>query len=237
MAGTNTEKPTSKDEKMKQQAIQNTNQSKKEIQKQNQKKIPQEKSQEKKEEDKKSEETNEKQKEEKTAENESQEKKEEDKKTKRKDSKKEKKSEAKVNVRDLPLSTKVSAAICKFIKNKEIKRAIEDLNKVTNKKMAVPMKGEYPHQKRIMSGKYPVKAAGEFRQLLKSLRANAVENGLEKPVIRTAIANKGQRPMAKFGRWQRKRTHLTIIAKESIGENKIRKNKKNKSKPREKQKE
>jgi len=234
MAGTNTEKPTGKQEKMKQQAVNNTNQSKKETQNQSQQKKTQEKKTEENQ-NKTTKETEEKKQaqEQKTEEKAQTSEKSGDKKQASEEQKKKqsrpKKSEAKVNVRDLPISTKVSAAICRFIKNKEIKKAMNELDSVIEKKIAVPMKGEYPHRKGMMSGKYPVKAAQHFRSLLKGLSANAIENGLEKPMITTAIANIGQRPMAKFGMWQKKRTHLTIIAKESSGKvKKTNKNKQNK---------
>jgi len=213
MASYNTEKPVSKEMKKKNQTVQDTNISKKQVQQQSQKKAPQKDNQETKK--TQQEEISEK----------PQENKQEKTTTKKQQNKKPKKTEAKVDVKDIPISTKVSAAICKFIKNKEIRKAVNDLDRVINKKMAVPMKGEYPHRKGIMSGKYPVKAAKEFKRILTSLGANAVENGLEKPIIKTAIANIGQRPMAKFGRWQRKRTHLKIIAKESFESDKKNKQK------------
>ena len=212
MAGTNTEKPTAKEEKKK---TQSTGQSKKQTTQQNQdtqkKKTTEGKTTEVKETGKESTEK-------KTTEA-------KESKSQKQSKQKPKKSEAKVNASNLPLSTKYSAAICKFIKNKEIKKAVEELNQVIEKKKPIPMKGEYPHQKGIMSGKYPVKAAKEFRTLLRSLGANAAENGLEKPVVKVAIANKGQRPMAKFGMWERKRTHLTLVAKEGSYQNKQNKNK------------
>lgn len=197
MAGTNTEKPTGKQEQKKQQAVKDTTKSKKQVQQQNPPKA-----QEKKE-DKGSQEKSEEVKE-------TQKPKEE----KKNVQKKTKKSEAVVNASDLPVSTKVAVAMCRFIKNKEISKIMKELDEVIKEKKPVPMKGEYAHKKGIMSGKYPVKAAKEFKRLLKTLKANSAENGIEKPVISTAIANKGQRPMARFGAWQRKRTHLKIIAKE-----------------------
>src|SRR3989344_8448007 len=58
-----------------------------------------------------------------------------------------KKTEAVVTSSNLPLSTKKSAAICKFIKNKKIEVAINDLERVINHKKVVPMVGEIPHRK------------------------------------------------------------------------------------------
>jgi len=127
-----------------------------------------------------------------------------------------KKTEAVVNAHNLPISTKYSAAICRFIKNKKIENAIADLEQVLVLKKAVPMKGEIPHRKGkgIMSGRFPKKATQNFIRLLKSLSANANHNGLENPILVEAIANIGSRPYGKFGRVRKKRTHVKIKVKE-----------------------
>lgn len=125
-----------------------------------------------------------------------------------------KKFEAKVRITSAPISTIHSIALCKFIKQKGIERAIEDLEKVATKKKALPMKGEYPHKKGMMSGKYPQNSTRYFIKLLKSLQSNAGINEIKNPVITEAIANLAPRPRGRFGKYQRKRTHITIIAKE-----------------------
>jgi len=143
-----------------------------------------------------------------------------------------KKTEATVNVENLHLSTKQCTAICKFIKYKKIPQAIRDLEEVSKLKKPVPMKGELPHQKGIMSGKYPAKASKEFIILLKSLASNAETNDLVEPVIKEAIANIGVRPYGRFGRIRRKRTHVFLKAVEK----KIAKKSKKKIKKKEVQK-
>jgi ribosomal protein L22 len=147
----------------------------------------------------------------------------------KKDSKKETrapKSEAVVNSINAHLSAKTSAYVCKFIKNKTIDQAIEDLEMVIAQKKVVPMKGEIPHRKGkgIMSGRYPKNAAEHFIKLLKTLAGNSNVNGLEDPVIVEAFANIGERPFGKFGAVRRKRAHIKIIAKNKV------KNKKHKEK-------
>ncbi len=135
-----------------------------------------------------------------------------------------KKDEAIVNGKSLPISTKYSMAICKFIKKKPIEKAITDLEEVLKFKKAVPMKGEIPHRKgEIMSGRYPINAVKQFIRLLKNLLANSNTNGLEEPIIAQAIPNKASRPYGRFGSIKRKRTHVKIIAKEK---NKLKKEKK-----------
>jgi len=140
-----------------------------------------------------------------------------------------KKDEAIVNGKGLPISTKYSMAICKFIKNKTIEKAMADLNEVLIFKKAVPMKGEIPHRKgRIMSGRFPINAVKEFVVLLKTLKGNSNVNGLEEPIIVEAISNKASRPYGRFGSVQRKRTHVKIIAREKkkIKKNKLKRKKK-----------
>lgn len=129
-----------------------------------------------------------------------------------------KKTKAIVNSSNIPISTKHSKAVCKFIKGKKIENAINDLEKVIVQKKPVPMKGEIPHQKGIMSGRYPKKAAQHFIKLLKSLSANANLHEIENPIIKEAIANIGSRPYGKFGRVRRKRTHIKITAIKKIKE-------------------
>ena len=149
--------------------------------------------------------------------------KEEKKETKKQEKPKIKRDNAIINVRDLPLSTKKSSAFCKFIKNKEIKKAITDLEDVLKHRKAVPSKGEIPHKRGMAGGIYSDKTAEYFLRLVKSLQANAVVNNLENPIISEAFANIASRPFSKFGRVRKKRSHVTIKAIEKL-------NKKNKKK-------
>lgn len=129
--------------------------------------------------------------------------------------KKIKKDEVSVQARSLKVSTKISMGICKFIKYKSIKKAISDLEEVAKLKKPIPMKGEIAHRKgKIMSGKYPQKAAKEFIILLKSLGANATQSDLENPIISEAIPNMASRPFAKGGRARKKSTHIKLVARE-----------------------
>ena len=138
------------------------------------------------------------------------------------------KTEAVVNSRNLPISTKYSVAICKFIKRKKIVDAIADLEQVLTHKKSIPMKGEIPHRKGkgMMSGRYPKKPTEYFIKLLQSLLANSNANGLIDPVIIEAVANIGSRPFGKFGRVRKKRTNLTLKTKNAKLNKKMHKNKK-----------
>lgn len=127
-----------------------------------------------------------------------------------------KKDEAIVNGISLPISTKDSVAICRFIKGKTIEKAIADLEEVLKFKKAIPMKGEIPHRKGkgIMAGRYPVKPVGYFIKMLKNLGANANVNGMEEGVIVEAVPNRASRPHGRFGSIKRKRTHVLIRVKQ-----------------------
>ncbi|MBU4308697.1 MAG: hypothetical protein KJ566_02795 [Nanoarchaeota archaeon] len=134
---------------------------------------------------------------------------------KKKTSPKVKKTFAVVNATNLPISTKKSMAVCKFIKGKKIGDAIRDLEQVVLIKKAVPMRGEIPHRKgKIMSGGFPKKTAEHFIKLLKSLSANSIVNELDEPFIAEAVVNIGARPSGRFGTIKRKRTHVKLVAKE-----------------------
>lgn len=142
---------------------------------------------------------------------------------KKKDEKKKvKKTDAFVSVIGAPISTKYSIEICRYIKGKNIDKAISMLKEVIMFKKAVPMRGEIPHRrgKGMMAGRYPQNASKYFILILKSLSANASINGLENPIISEAIANLGSRPYGKKGSVRKKRTNIKIIAKEKKIDNK-----------------
>ncbi|MFH1290131.1 MAG: uL22 family ribosomal protein [Nanoarchaeota archaeon] len=128
-----------------------------------------------------------------------------------------KKEEAIARGAGLPVSKKHSMYICRFIKNKKIDDAIADLEKVTKLKKAIPYKGEIPHRKGDMtSGRYPVKAAGYFINLLKGLKGNVITNQMELEETRIVIASASwaNRPMRRGGR-SAKRTNVLLKAKEA----------------------
>ncbi|MCX6741598.1 MAG: hypothetical protein NTX24_00255 [Candidatus Pacearchaeota archaeon] len=166
-------------------------------------------------------------------------------KTEKKEEKKEtKKSEVKVKKeiatvmgRDLPLSTKTSGAVCRFIKFKNPEEAIKQLERVQLKKIAIPFRGETPHRKGFRDGfsrgRYPIKTAGYFIKLLKSLNSNAKNNNMDTAIIKITIAkaNLASRPTKpsrmSFGRKKFKRAHIYIEARE-MPDNKIKQKKKDK---------
>lgn len=212
MAGTNTEKPTGKAEKMKTAPVANKAKTKP-VQ-------PKVKKETKTEETKTQKPVSEKVTEEKAPT-----KKEQTKPVEKK--KAPKKEEVTVSAKNLPVSTKVATAICKFINNKDVVVAMNELDMVTKLKKAVPMKGEIPHRKgKIMSGRFPQRAALNFMHLLKNLHSNAIQHDVENPIIKLAIANKGTTTYAKGGRARKKRSNITIVARQKKEKKNLKEKKK-----------
>ena len=139
---------------------------------------------------------------------------------KKQPAKKIKKDEVAVNANGVHVSTKYAIAICEFIRRKKVEKAIEELEEVLAMKRHIPMRGEYAHKKgkgKVASGagKYPQYATEQFIVLLKSLLGNANNHDVEEPVIVEAVANFGDRPLGRFGRWSRKRTKIHLVAREA----------------------
>jgi len=158
--------------------------------------------------------------------------------------KKEEKTEKKIKIakavgKDFSISTKHAIAICSFIKGMNPKDALDILEKVRKKKIAVPMKGEIPHRRNMPkgkpSGRYPVKASRYFIKLLKNLIANATTNGLDADllIITKAMANKASRPYRAsriaYGGKRFKRTHINLETTE-IKREKLKKKEEKKEK-------
>jgi len=139
------------------------------------------------------------------------------------------KYEAVIRGRDLHFSTKQAVAICRMIQRKRIDEAVKLLEEVINGKRAVPMMGEIPHRKGIMSGRYPIKAAKEILKLVRSLEANANMNNMEIENSRIECkADKASRPLRRFGRMKAKRSHVflkLVEKKKDREEEKIKKEK------------
>jgi len=126
------------------------------------------------------------------------------------------KMSAVVNGQSLHLSLKHCKAICRMIKGKSPERGAEMLIEVSKGKRAVPMRAlEVPHQKGkgMAGGKFPKNAAEGIIDLLKQVRANAVVNQVENPVIVIAKADKASQPFRR-NRRRAKRCHVYIEVKD-----------------------
>lgn len=126
-----------------------------------------------------------------------------------------KKTEASVNGKDLSIGKKHAAALCDFIRGRDIDVAIRELEEVAAMRKPIPMKGEIPHRHGMSqasgSGRYPVKGAKIYIGLLKSLKSNALVNELELEKFKIfAMANKAARPYKRFGQGRMKRSHVVI---------------------------
>jgi len=140
---------------------------------------------------------------------------------------------AKVVGKSLPISTKSSVEISNFIRNKRVGEAKEILQKVIEKKQAVPFKRfnkDLSHKRKIGPGRYPKKTAVEIIKLLKALEANAQFKGINTSnlYITHISAHLASRPW-RYGRQRRrkaKRTHIDIIVEERKAKEKIDEGKK-----------
>jgi ribosomal protein L22 len=127
-----------------------------------------------------------------------------------------KKEEVSATGVNLNASLKHSMAVSKFIKGMKIEQAIEQLTLVTQKRRAVPMRGEIPHRHgNIMAGRYPINTSNEIISVLKTLRGNCVAHGLslDKARITFASPSWAARPQRRGGRLG-KRLHIVIKARE-----------------------
>lgn len=129
--------------------------------------------------------------------------------------------QASVSGMDLPLSLKQCVEVSRFIRGKSIKRAIEMLQSVIDKKMPVPYKRyvrDIPHRTSIGPGRYPEKVCRHFIVLVNSLAANAQNKGLnvDALVIKRAIPNIASRPYhaGRIRGRKAKRAHIQLIAEE-----------------------
>jgi large subunit ribosomal protein L22 len=150
-----------------------------------------------------------------------------------------KENSAKALGKDLPISTKQSVNICAFLRGKSLADAKEKMQKVIQKKVAVPytrFNADLGHKTGIGPGRYPEKASKLILMLLEEAEANAQFKGLNTSQLKVAhiSANRAARPW-RFGRKRRiktKRTHITIVLEESadIAEKKAKKESKSKEK-------
>ena len=135
-----------------------------------------------------------------------------------------KESMARAVGKSLPISFKQSIEICNFIRNKDVGYAKNVLNRVIEKKTAIPFRrfnDNMGHKKRIAAGRYPGKASREILSLISLVEANAQFKGMNSSnlVIAHINANKAATVMH-YGRKRSrkaKRTNIEIVIKERAG--------------------
>ncbi len=111
---------------------------------------------------------------------------------------------------NLPVSTKFSVEVCRFIRGKPLDKAKRLMEGVIEQKIAVPFiraTVDLGHKKGIGPGRYPVKVSEQVLSMLNAVEANAVDKGLntDELIVFFASATKGVGRM-KSGR-QRGRSH------------------------------
>jgi len=161
----------------------------------------------------------------------------------------EKENVVKVVGRDVNMSRKQAIEMCDFVRNKPISKMIPMLEKVKDKKLAVPFHRFTEgagHKKGVgmASGKHPFKGSALFISLLKSLETNAQNKGLgSNLLIIHACAQQAARPFhsGRKRRIRMKRVHIELAAvemetpkKESKEKNKMEKQEKENKKAEEK---
>jgi len=134
--------------------------------------------------------------------------------------------------RNVSISTKQSIEICKYIRNKNLDKAIQILERVIQHKEAMPytrFNADVGHKTGIAAGRYPEKSCREIIKLLKSVKANAQVKGLDESNLKIIkiCANKGSKSW-RYGRKRRrqaKRTNIEIVVKEHFLKSKAPKHK------------
>ena len=134
---------------------------------------------------------------------------------------------AKAMGKDLPISTKHSAEICRYLRGRNLQKAKKMLEEVIAMKRPVPFKKytrDVGHKPGIASGRYPIKAAQAILILLNDVEANAQVKGLSSNdlIIHHFCAHLASRPWhyGRISRRKMKRTHVEIVVTESKQETK-----------------
>ena len=121
----------------------------------------------------------------------------------------------------LPISYKHSYEVCNFIRHKNLAEAKQILEKVAEKKVAVPYKRfdfDLSHKRKIGPGRFPEKTSLELIKLLESVEANAQFKGLNTSnlIIVHMSAHKAAKAWhyGRFSRRKMKRTNVEICVEE-----------------------
>ncbi len=128
-----------------------------------------------------------------------------------------------VRGRHLPISLKTTTEVLRFVKGRNIDKAISLLEEVKEAKRPVPFlryKKDIPHRKgKISVGRFPKKVSENVINLLESLKANAKDKGLDEKSLSIihAAAHPGPN-LWHYGRHRRrlrKVCHAEIVAQEA----------------------
>lgn len=125
-------------------------------------------------------------------------------------------NQTKLNARDLAISPKMSMEICRRIRNRDLKYAqnlMEDVIKMKRPLRVTRFNRDLGHKKGNGPGRYPINAAKEFLNLLKSVKKNAENKGLnaDNLIISFAKADKGG-GRYRYGRKGKRRMKNTLVS-------------------------
>jgi large subunit ribosomal protein L22 len=135
----------------------------------------------------------------------------------------------------LSISMKDSVEICNFIRGKNLKKSVETLKQIAEKKRALPLRRfnqNRGHKPGIGPGAYPVNTCNEIIKILENAEANAQFKGLNTThlIINHIRAHKAATPYH-AGRQRRrkmKRTNVEVVVSEGAGHEKTKESPKGK---------
>ncbi len=132
--------------------------------------------------------------------------------------------------RELRISPKAAVELCRSIRGMKLPQAKQLLERVVEKKEAVPykrFKKEVPHRKQIpegwYAGRFPQKAAGRLLRLLEELEANAQFRNLEPDRLKIihaasqkaqSVAKRNPRAFGRSDIVRRTMTHIELVGYE-----------------------
>lgn len=137
------------------------------------------------------------------------------------------KKHAKARLIDVPVSVKDSIEVCRFLRGMKLQEAKEYLEKVVEKKAAIPFRrhlDSVSHRKGLGPGRYPIKVSKYILELIENAEANAENQDLDVDslVIHSIVVKKGitvkknmPRAQGRSTPFYKKRVHFEIIVKEA----------------------
>lgn len=134
---------------------------------------------------------------------------------------------ASLNVKSLPISTKMSVEICSLIRGRPLFKSRRLLQDVVDMRRAISIRrfnADLGHKPGMGPGRFPIIASKTFLGLFDSIEANAENKGLNvnNLVVTFAKADKGEARWrsGRKGRTKMKNTHVQLVVEERSAENK-----------------
>ncbi len=138
----------------------------------------------------------------------------------------ERKTTARAYLADANLSPKYCEEMCRYIRRRKLTRAKAIVSQIAAMEIPLPIlvhNHKTPHKPGIGPGKYPLNVANAFSLLLANVEANAKNKGftIDNLYIVHCNSHRASRP-AHMGRQRgkTKRSHVEVIVKEKIREEK-----------------